>query len=259
MKYSSVKYDLMVFDANKFNIYEFWVRITWSMSRSSFYPFRFGEAFYIHLIGPDNKVIISFSLRLVNRESYDFNEVTSCYFMLLPYIKKYLDDSDFSDVQGDYRPIVLYIGTECVASLNEVDDYLQDAGDIQDEIIQADFVSDIIEVDKTLINDLEDVEEVDARLIDIEYLELLEEEIEYDIVELEYKIEKAVALSKELRDGLNLKEGYSFLRELKQFNEIKQVEQRLRELSSKIEEFNCRLTVLMESIEQAEQYCRDFF
>lgn len=267
MKNSSVKYDLMVFDANKFNIYEFWVRITWTLSRSSFYPFRFGETFYIHFVGPDNKVIISLPLKLVNWESYDFKQVISCYLILYPHIKKYLDVSDFSDIEDDYRPIVLYIGTNRVNSLNEVGDYLQDVGDIQDEItqglikdeiIQADFVSDIIEVDKIskeLINDLQDVEEVDDTLIKFEEFETLEEEMEYEIVDLRSEIEKSVVLLKELRDGLNLKEGYSFLRELKQFNEIKDVEQRLIELNYKIEEFNCRLTVITEKI---EQYCKDF-
>lgn len=45
--------------------------------------------------------------------------------------------------------------------------------------------------------------------------------------------------------------------EFKQFHEIKQSEQRLIELNSEIEGCNCRLTVLMESIEQYYKTVKD--
>lgn len=115
-----IKYDLMVFDANKFNYYNLWVRITWTLAIFSCYPFSIGETFYVHLVGPDKKVIISSPLRLMNREINDFNQVISCYFMLLPHIKKYLDVSDLtnlSDLDGDYKPIVLYMANYRVDSL----------------------------------------------------------------------------------------------------------------------------------------------
>lgn len=54
------------------------------------------------------------------------NQVVSCYLTLFPYIKNYLDISDFSDIDEDYRPMVLFISIEYVASLNEVNDYLCD-------------------------------------------------------------------------------------------------------------------------------------
>lgn len=195
----------MVFDANKFNIYDFWVRISWTLSCSSFYPFRFGETFYVHLVGPDNKVIISLPLTLVNWESYDLNQVISCYFTLLPHIKKYLDYSDFSDLDGDYRPIVLYIGTTRVDSLNKVGDYLQDADDIDYEIkeheIQADFVSDIIEGDKTLINDLKDVSEDFCDLDDdLEIIEAEIEDAETTLKQLKDQIEERCCLLRSLKE-----------------------------------------------------------
>lgn len=155
------------------------------------------------MVAPDNKVIISLPLKLVNLESYDFNQVMTCYFSLLPHIIQYLCVNDFSDVQDDSRPIVLYIGLERVDSLNEVDDYLQDAAYIQDEItdikpkgdfvsddslkysgdvqVQGGFVSDIMEGDSTkeLINDIQDVDIED---------ETIEDEID-DIRDVIYNVE----------------------------------------------------------------------
>lgn len=116
------KYDLIVFDANKFNYYNLWVRITWTLAIFSCYshPSSIGETFYVHLVGPDNKVIISSPLKIMYRESDDFNQVISCYFILLPHIKKYLNVSEItnlSDLEGDYKPIVLYMGNYRVDSL----------------------------------------------------------------------------------------------------------------------------------------------
>lgn len=137
MKNSSVKYNLIVFDANKLNIYDFLLKISWILSVSSFYLFRYGETFYVHLIAPDNKIIISLCFNLVNWDDYNFNQVISHYLILFLYIKNYLDITDFSNIEGDYRFIVLNIGTKSEDSLNEVDDYLQNADYIQDEIVKV--------------------------------------------------------------------------------------------------------------------------
>lgn len=56
----------------------------------------------------------------MNRESDDFNQVISCYFVFLPHIKKYLNVSDLtnlSDLDSDYKPIVLYMANYRVDSL----------------------------------------------------------------------------------------------------------------------------------------------
>lgn len=114
------KYDMILFDANKFNYYNLWVRITWTLAIFSCYPSSIRETFYVHLVGPDNKVIISSPLKFMNRESDDFNQVISCYFVLLPHIKKYLNVSDLtnlSDLDSDCKPIVLYMANSRVDSL----------------------------------------------------------------------------------------------------------------------------------------------
>lgn len=196
-------------------------------------PFRFGciETFYVHLIAPDNKVVISLPLTIVDCEDSDIDQMVNCYFALFHHIKILQDDTFISSITSEYRPITLLISTvdnlskfpmiykkieEVDATLKEGEEDLEHLEEVDGEI---DDIRDLIkEAEYTLkelrnnlkegysllrelkqFNDLQDVEEVDdARSIDIEYLELLEEEMEYDIVELEYKIEKAVAHSKEL-------------------------------------------------------------
>lgn len=114
------KYDMILFDANKFNYYNLWVRITWSLAIFSCYPSSIGETFYVHLVGSDNKVITSSPLKFMNRESDDFNQVISCYFVFLPHIKKYLNVSEItnlSDLDSGCKPIVLYMANSRVDSL----------------------------------------------------------------------------------------------------------------------------------------------
>lgn len=91
---------------------------------SSFYPYFFDETFYIYLIIPNNKFIISILLKLVNWEVYDFNQVISYYFIFFLFINNYLYNTDFSNIEGNYKLIVLYIDTGFGDSLNEVIYYL---------------------------------------------------------------------------------------------------------------------------------------
>lgn len=72
--------------------------------------------------------------------------------------QKYLNYSNFDNFNGNYKPLVLYINTIYIDNLNKVGDYLQDNYDInyelkKHEIIQADFISDIMKSIKILIND----------------------------------------------------------------------------------------------------------
>lgn len=124
MKYIGIKYDLIIFNINKFYIYDFCIIIISILFCSGFYLFYFTKTFYVYWIALDNKIFILLLLKLINRESYNFNQFICCYFTLWFDIKKYLNISDFSDIESDYKLIILDIDTKFVDNLNKVYDYL---------------------------------------------------------------------------------------------------------------------------------------
>lgn len=76
-------------------------------------PFRFGstETLYVHLIAPDNKVVISLPLTIVDCEDSDIEQMLNCYFALFHHIKILQDDTFISSITSEYRPITLLIST----------------------------------------------------------------------------------------------------------------------------------------------------